>query len=350
MKNFMDYLIDCCIEGIDWCVWVLLLMSETLRPMPVVKLWHGGYNLLPDAQILKFQPALIPHLGSGGDKKALILQTLHGWQQFNIKKNNNLFKGHHWTYGSHDFWHDRHFDWFGAEWFGKLCVQLEKSGFLFSTTKAPFCHKGQKAYRLNYDKIESITGYDKVQEGVVESATHPITNSQEGLHKVPDNNSSKAITKTKSVKQKATATKTRAQESENSNFLKSLGGAFAGGAGNEKQDHDSGILETGKTEAIADETAELESVDFVSGLIRHYPRLAQTDAKNLVKQYGENRVEVVVEYAKKAKGLTNPVGFIINELKNNTKKLGDTLQPEIDRSRLVDNGWASGEYADIIKS
>jgi hypothetical protein len=184
-KNMTNLMTDKTVAMIDFIVAYLLLFREWLRPTPPEKpiVYRGGEPILPDDDVLKLQPRLVAELG---EKKSLILQKFHEWTQVNKKKGTYSYKGETWTPGSYKDWNERHFNWFSSGYLGDLLSQLETSGYLITTTSAPFCYKGQKAYRLNYAKIHALM-LKKVETPMKESVDPSPTKSAGVSEKVGHN-------------------------------------------------------------------------------------------------------------------------------------------------------------------
>ena len=247
----MNRAIDYAVGFIDWLVLVLLYVRDGLRPKPVVFVHQGGEAIFPQMEVLKVQPVLMAILG---DRKAIFLQKVHEWTLHNIRKSTHTHNGATWTYNSYPDWKKKHFPSWSVSWFKANIPQLEDDGFLISTQNASFCNKGEKAYRINYEKLLSLAGAQQSDEGVTESSTPPAGKSPEGVEKKAYNNSSNTSLLKQSVKQETTTTPVRAEESD---FLKSLGGAFAVAV--DSPDSDSGEFFTEELEAVTDTQADLES-------------------------------------------------------------------------------------------
>jgi hypothetical protein len=157
-----------------------------IQPIPPTRIeYQGGDPIFPGMEVFKVQPVLIDEVG---DRGAIFLQKVHDWTLYNKPRGNHEHDGMTWTYNSYADWFRKHFPFWSKSWFATNVPILEEKGFLISTQDAPFCKKGEKAYRLNYDKLLSLAAYAKKEQGVIKKSTPPTTNDNDGYDKVAHNN------------------------------------------------------------------------------------------------------------------------------------------------------------------
>ena len=342
VKNMNNFMIDVLVGVIDWLVVCLLTIREWLCPSPpdAPIVYTGGEPILPDDEVMKVQPALIALVG---EKKATILQKVHEWVQVNKKKGTHTYKGETWTYGSYQDWHERHFDWFTPKYLGKLFSQLVADGYLVAVNDAPFCYKGQHAYRVNYGSILQVVVVDKVVEPIPKSHLPLPTNGEGVSDKVGYNNVVIQSTLNNPFKDK--------QTNKLLDKFREVDG-FDVDVVVDKPKHDSGVFENLSAEALTDTSEFLALEDgigtpdstVVDDLCRWFAGMTAKTATHLAAQYEEGWLRTVASYTREQKQLTNPVGFLISELKTNRLGLKDASPV------AAETDYTGGEWASIIKA
>lgn len=337
---------------IRWLIVCLRYIEETLQPSQVEKPYTGGEAILPGIEVMHIQPGLANVFG---ERKALIVQKIHEWVLVNQGKGTHQYDGMTWTYGSYKDWHDRHFSWFSANYLGKLLKQLVDDGFLIATDEAPFCYKGQFAYRINYLKISESVPWQKLHNPSAKIEQPLFTNCSEGMQKLNNNNIEIQEPQNNLINQSETTTSTaraheplppaqtddvvaETQESEIDIF---------GGMGEFITDDTAPITPIREGQETPPDSASPPSADEHDALVADMIAVAgffPTSAKRLIAETSPERCQAVVAYIKDKKpSMDNPPGWF-------TAVLHKGEIPEDYGKNSGDNPYKSGKWADIINS
>jgi hypothetical protein len=169
---------------------------------------HHGAGLLMSGDSLQGQRSLAKVLG-GDMEKAMIVQKLHEWLEFNKAEGNfkNKRDGCWWTYNSYVDWCKEHFDWMSDDKFGRHIRALEKLGVI--RTRQMKTRDRKKWYTVDYGKLHSLARTAgeslalmpaRVRRDRSTPNAHraPVNSHRADLH---DDSSSKPIKKTNAVTQ-----------------------------------------------------------------------------------------------------------------------------------------------------
>lgn len=306
-------------DPVTWLMDWIRLMVAALRPRRK-KAHQGAELLLKNEDALTVQAKVAKALG--GIEHAFIVQKLHEWMEYNKGQDS---KFHHrlsrwWTFNSYEEWRDNHFPWMSVSKISRTFRDLERMGIVVSAKHLQRKGDCRKWYTLDYGVLnKTISKRNQGQRNLTggDSKTESGSGQNETI-----------ITTEESAKQKP-AIRNFQTSSNNIPSWKPQPPAAAGAAGGRsyppESDSDSHLPE--ETPPIRDVPASPPNAapppsPIASPLVDEIVAawggaMTAKTAGELIATYGENRVRGVFLYARNAKGLINPPGFTITELREN---------------------------------
>lgn len=110
-----------------------------------------------------------------GLNEAIILQQLHYWLEINSRDKRNCRDGFYWTYNTYEKW-QKQFPFWSVRTIRRIISNLEKQGLVVAGNYNRLKIDRTKWYRLNYEKLESLSNSPLGQNGHMEQAnlTRPL--------------------------------------------------------------------------------------------------------------------------------------------------------------------------------
>jgi hypothetical protein len=202
-SNVLSWLAGITLHILRLQAWARRVWAAVINETP-----HHGAALLMAGDSLQGQRSLAKVLG-GDMEKAMIVQKLHEWLEFNKAEGNykNKRDGCWWTYNSYVDWCKNHFDWLSNDKFGRHIRALEKLGVI--RTQQMKKRDRSKWYTVDYGRLHTLAraagetlalmpARVRRERAPINSHHAPVNSHHADLH---DDSSSNAIKKTNALTQ-----------------------------------------------------------------------------------------------------------------------------------------------------
>lgn len=328
--------------SLQMAVWLSIVMTGRQR---VVAAWkvlmgheapahHGASLIMPTMDALKMHPRFARALG--GADRALIVQKLHEWIEFNQSEGRKPV-----TYNGYGEWISKHFEWLNEAQMGRHVRALEKMGVIITTQAGK--RDRRKSYRLDYAKIKALVC--GAQEGAsVNVDDSKMNHGGSFLNVEPskmnlDDSNSYDVPSSKPIKK-------RNQQSQSSNATDKTTRRVRAASAETTKAASTENDPNGTAASSADDAAVDESMSGAQGQDSPIPHsaapLTQTLAEQLhrmgfkdrkgataadvIAAYGEGRVRAVMLEAQRRPTVKSAAGWIIAELKADKFGLGEVSE------------------------
>ena len=240
--------------------------------------------------------------------KALVVWTLRGWVAHNQAHRKGYRDGHYWTFNSLDRWQAKHFPWLTVKQLATLMTQLVKQGVVIRTRRSVHtCYW----YRVNESALSSLCTSlpavnvlrsqsaglkDKTAEQPAQTSEHKTEGVKETnlKHEKLNQDTTTAAEVNVVVVNLENEAETECIEAHEAGHVK---------ATVRHAQHDNRPISKVPLKVLSNLAQEL--IDF--GVLPH-------TAQRLVGQHKEADIRRVVDYAREAKNLFNPPGFVVDTL------------------------------------